>query len=62
MSIHEDDEQPEYVTDPELIHEKYELMVDLVIDGGYGKMEGSTVVNCLTGDFEVIRQGIGILR
>jgi tRNA threonylcarbamoyl adenosine modification protein (Sua5/YciO/YrdC/YwlC family) len=62
MSIHENDEQPEYVTDPELIHEKYELLVDIVIDGGYGNMEGSTVVNCLSDDFEVIRQGIGILR
>ena len=61
MSIHEGDEQSEYVTDPELIHEKYELLVDMVIDGGYGNMEGSTVVSCLLDDFEVVRQGIGIL-
>jgi len=62
MSIHDDDEQPEYVTDPELIHEKYELLVDMVIDGGFGSMEGSTVVNCLADEFEVVRQGKGILR
>jgi tRNA threonylcarbamoyl adenosine modification protein (Sua5/YciO/YrdC/YwlC family) len=62
MSIHEDDEQEEYITDPELIHEKYAHLVDIVIDGGYGHMEGSTVVNCLSDEFEVIRQGIGILR
>jgi len=62
MSIHEDDEQPEYITDPELIHEKYELLVDMVIDGGFGNLEGSTVVNCLSDSFEVMRQGIGVLR
>jgi tRNA threonylcarbamoyl adenosine modification protein (Sua5/YciO/YrdC/YwlC family) len=62
MSIHDNEEQPEYVTDPELIYEKYESMVDVVIDGGYGNMEGSTVVNCMSDEFEVIRQGIGILR
>ena len=62
MSIHEDYEQPEYMTDPELIHEKYELMVDMVIDGGIGNIEGSTVVNCVSDNYEVIRQGLGILR
>jgi len=62
MSIHDDEEQPEYVTDPELIHEKYESIVDVVIDGGYGNMEGSTVVNCMSDVVEVIRQGIGILQ
>ncbi|MDR0795366.1 MAG: threonylcarbamoyl-AMP synthase [Tannerella sp.] len=62
MSISEDGEQPEYLTDPELIHEKYESLVDLVIHGGYGNLEGSTVVNCLSDDYEVVRQGIGILQ
>ena len=61
MSISDDEEQSEYVTDPELIHERYENLVDLVIDGGYGNMEGSTVVRCLSDEFEVIRQGIGVL-
>ena len=62
MSIHNNDEQPEYMTDPELIHEKYEHIVDIVVDGGYGNMKGSTVVNCMSDDFFVVRQGIGILR
>lgn len=58
-SIKDDDELIEYSTDPELIHEKYENLVDLVIDGGYGDNEASTIVDCTTGDFEVIREGKG---
>lgn len=58
-SVHHDDEMIEYSTDPELIYEKYENLVDLVIDGGYGGMEPSTVIDCTTDDFEVIRQGKG---
>lgn len=61
MSVHDDDDVVEYTTDPELIHEKYEDMVDLVIDGGYGGLEPSTVVDCMTDDFEIIRQGKGEL-
>jgi len=60
-SIHDDDEVLEYSTDPELIYEKFSDRVDLVIDGGYGKNIPSTVVDCTTGDFEVIRQGEGDL-
>jgi len=60
-SIHDDDELIEYSTDPELIYEKYGNIVDLVIDGGYGKNIPSTVVDCTTGDFEIIRQGEGDL-
>lgn len=60
-SLHHDDEILDYMTDPELIHEKYEKLVDFVIDGGYGKNEASTVVNCTNDDFEIIRQGIGEL-
>ena len=62
MSIHDNDEQSEYVTDPELIHEKYMQQVDIVIDGGYGTMEVSTVVSCMSDEFEVVRQGKGILQ
>jgi tRNA threonylcarbamoyl adenosine modification protein (Sua5/YciO/YrdC/YwlC family) len=51
----------EYITDPELIHEKYEDKVDLVIDGGYGGTDPSTVVDCTTDDFEIVRQGKGAL-
>jgi tRNA threonylcarbamoyl adenosine modification protein (Sua5/YciO/YrdC/YwlC family) len=58
-SIKDDDELIEYSTDPELIYEKYENQVDLVIDGGYGGNEASTVVDCTTGDFEIIRDGKG---
>ncbi len=62
MSIHdEDDDVLEYSTDPELIYEKYGNSVDLVIDGGYGGIEPSTVVDCTTDDFEVVRQGKGEL-
>jgi len=60
-SIHDDDEIIEYSTDPELIHEKYEDVVDLVIDGGYGDNEPSTIVDCSEGTFEIIRQGKGDL-
>lgn len=60
-SIHDDDEVIEYSTDPELIYEKYGSIVDAVIDGGYGKNIPSTVVDCTTGDFDVIRQGEGDL-
>ena len=62
MSIHDNDEQSEYVTDPELIHEKYMQQVDIVIDGGYGSMEASTVVNCMSDEHKIVRQGKGILQ
>lgn len=61
MSVHDDDDVIEYTTDPELIHEKYEYLVDIVIDGGYGGTEASTVVDCTTDDFEIVRQGKGDL-
>jgi len=60
-SIHDDDEIMEYSTDPELIYEKYQDIVDLVIDGGYGDNEPSTIVDCSEGEFEIIRQGKGDL-
>lgn len=61
MSLHDKDEIIEYSTDPELIEEKYENLDDIVIDGGYGGTEASTVINCTTDDFEIIRQGKGEL-
>ena len=60
-SVKDDDEVIEYTTDPELIHEKYEQQVDIVIDGGYGGAEGSTVIDCTNGEIEIIRQGKGEL-
>lgn len=61
-SVRADDEVEEYMTDPELIYEKYEKQVDLVIDGGYGQNVASTIVDCSTGEIDIIRQGIGILE
>ncbi|WP_207532546.1 L-threonylcarbamoyladenylate synthase [Desertivirga arenae] len=61
-SIHDDDDIIEYSTDPELIHEKYEKLVNIVIDGGPGGNIPSTVVNCTSGEFEILRQGKGILE
>ena len=63
MSVHDDDDEIlEYSTDPELIAEKYDGRVDLVIDGGYGGLEPSTVVDCTTDEFEIVRQGKGQLK
>lgn len=58
-SIKDEDDIIEYSTDPELIHEKYENLVDLVIDGGYGGNIASTVVDVTSGEFEVVREGKG---
>lgn len=61
-SVHDNDEIIEYTTDPELIHERYENLVDLVIDGGYGQNIASTIVDCTSDEPEIIRQGIGELN
>jgi tRNA threonylcarbamoyl adenosine modification protein (Sua5/YciO/YrdC/YwlC family) len=58
-SVHDIDDIVEYTTDPELIHERYKDLVDLVVDGGYGALIPSTIIDC-TGDMpELIRQGAG---
>jgi tRNA threonylcarbamoyl adenosine modification protein (Sua5/YciO/YrdC/YwlC family) len=60
-SIRDDDDVLEYTTDPELIFEKWENLVDVVIDGGYGDNVGSTIID-LSGAYpEVIREGKGSL-
>ena len=61
-SIRDEDEVVEYTTDPELIYEKYRDLVDMVIDGGYGDNEPSTIVDCTSGEPEIVRQGKGILE
>ena len=61
MSIHDEDEYIEYSTDPELIAEKYEDVVDVVIDGGMGGTEASTVIDCTSDAFVIVRQGKGEL-
>lgn len=60
-SVKDDDEVIEYTTDPELIYERYENIVDVVIDGGYGGIEGSTIVDCTGNEPEIIRVGKGEL-
>lgn len=60
-SIHDEDEILEYTTDPELIYEKYQEIADLVIDGGYGELEPSTIVDCTGDEVEIIREGKGEL-
>lgn len=61
-SIHDSDEIVEYITDPELIYEKYRDFADAVIDGGFGKNDASTVVDCTGEEILIIRQGLGVLE
>ena len=61
-SIHDEDEVIEYTTDPELILEKWDNLVDLVIDGGYGDNEASTVIDLSNDAHEVLRAGKGGLE
>ncbi len=59
-SILDEDTIIEFSTDPELIHEKYKDLVDIVIDGGYGMNVASTIVDCTDeNDFKIIREGKG---
>lgn len=58
-SVKDADDMIEYSTDPSLIYERFSKSVDIVIDGGYGGFEGSTVLNCSSGEVEVIREGKG---
>ena len=60
-SIKDDDEVVEYITDPELIEERYGHLVDVIVDGGYGGIEGSTIVDCSDSEYDIIRQGKGEL-
>lgn len=58
-SIHDEDEVLEYSTDPELIFEKWQNLVDAVIDGGYGDNTASTIIDLSGDDPVVIREGKG---
>ncbi|MFM7018216.1 L-threonylcarbamoyladenylate synthase [Flavobacterium sp.] len=60
-SIHDEDEVLEYSTDPELIFEKWENQIELVIDGGYGDNVPSTIIDLSGNEPEVIREGKGDL-
>lgn len=59
---HEKGDDMEYLTTPELIDEKFGSMVDLVIDGGIGGIEPSTIVNCVDDEAKITRQGKGELK
>lgn len=60
-SVKNNDELIEYTTDPDLIYEQYSKLVDAVIDGGFGNNQASTVLDCTSGEYEILRQGIGIV-
>ena len=58
-SIHDEDDIIEYTTDPELIHEKYMNLVDIVIDGGFGDNLASTIIDLTDSIPKIIREGKG---
>jgi tRNA A37 threonylcarbamoyladenosine synthetase subunit TsaC/SUA5/YrdC len=59
VRIENEDMETEYLTNPELIFEEFRDKVDLVVDGGIGEDEPSTVINCSNSALEVIRYGKG---
>ena len=59
---YDDNDDTGYLTDPELIDEKFGHLVDLVIDGGTGGLEGSTIVDCTGPEPIIVRQGLGELQ
>lgn len=61
-SIHDDDDVIEYTTDPELIFEKWQNKVDLVIDGGYGDNLASTIIDLSGSEPEIVREGKGSIE
>lgn len=61
-SIRDEDDILEYTTDPELILEKWDNLVDVVIDGGYGDNEASTVIDFSENEPQIIREGKGSLE
>lgn len=58
-SVHDPDKVVDYTTDPERIDEHLGHQVDLVIDGGIGGLEVSTVIDLSTGEPLVLREGRG---
>ncbi len=61
-SVKDESDEIEYTTNPELIHEKWGEIADIVIDGGFGDIEPSTVVDCTADEPEITRQGKGVLN
>lgn len=61
-SLHDNsDDILEYFSDPEVIHRQYGEVVDMVIDGGFGNIYPSTVLDCSGNEIVVVREGIGSL-
>ncbi|MDT8308015.1 MAG: L-threonylcarbamoyladenylate synthase [Bacteroidales bacterium] len=58
-SVHDEDDIIEYMTDPEMMYEKYQYDIDLLVDGGYGDNRASTVIDCTDGRITLLRQGKG---
>jgi tRNA threonylcarbamoyl adenosine modification protein (Sua5/YciO/YrdC/YwlC family) len=59
-SLHNDDDEiMEYFSDPYAIYEKFDEHVEFIIDGGFGNLKGSTIVNCAEDEPFVVRQGLG---
>ena len=57
-----DDDIMEYPNDPEVIFERFQHQVDIVIDGGLGGLIPSTVIDATDDDFEIVRQGVGVFE
>ena len=60
-SILDEDEISGFLTDPEEIYDRYKDRVDLILDGGYGDNQESTIVDCTDNDIVVLREGKGVL-
>lgn len=58
-SVHDEDDIIEYTTDPYEIFERFEKKVDAVIDGGISSLEPTTIVDCTSGEIQIIREGAG---
>ena len=58
-SLKSDSNFEEYIADPEAIYEHYKHDVDIIVNGGPGKLEASTIIDCTTDEFSIIREGVG---
>ncbi len=53
-------ENIEDYTDPEIIYEHWGNQIDMVVDGGIGGIIPSTVIDCTTDEYVLLRQGLGV--
>ena len=61
-SLHnDDDEMMDYMADPQMIFDKYDKQVDIIVDGGLGNLDASTVVDCSNHEPAIVREGMGEL-